>query len=240
MRTRSGCASASSWATMPPIEMPSTWAESSSSAASSPAASSASWAIVIGPSRRAAGADAAVVVDDHLEVLAQRRQERLAPVQGGAAHAHDQQQRRPRSAALVVELDLPRADDRHGGILHGQRELILRSLRSRAAGGRARGGGRHRGPPRPARSALRPATRTPSSRTGRAGAYSRRSRSACALTSSGSRVGAASGVRAGDGGEVVEAHLDPDRAAAAPVGGEARAQLAGHAREHGRAARRGR
>ena len=38
---------------------------------------------------------------------------------------------------------------------------------------------------------LRPATRTPSSRTGRAGAYSRSSRSATAVTSSPSQVGSA-------------------------------------------------
>ena len=52
VRTRCGRASASSWATMPPIEMPNTCAASIASASSRPAASSASCGIVSGPSSR--------------------------------------------------------------------------------------------------------------------------------------------------------------------------------------------
>jgi hypothetical protein len=52
VRTSSPRASASSWATIPPIEIPSTCADSMPSPSSSPAASPASCAIVKGPSRR--------------------------------------------------------------------------------------------------------------------------------------------------------------------------------------------
>ncbi len=60
--------SASSWAIMPPIEMPITCADSIPSASSSPAASSAISADRDRPVQRRARADAAVVVGDHVEV----------------------------------------------------------------------------------------------------------------------------------------------------------------------------
>ena len=84
---------------------------------SSAAASSAICAVVSGPVEPAAGADAAVVIGDHFEVLSQRAQEQLAPVQRCAAHAHDRQQRRAGAGALVVELDLARAGQSHARIL---------------------------------------------------------------------------------------------------------------------------
>ena len=74
----------------------------------------------------------------------------------------------------------------------------------------------------------RPATRTPSSRTGRGGVILGEQ----AQRDGGHLLDVAGGridrMGAGDSGEVVEANLDPDRAPAAPVGGKARAQLIGH------------
>ena len=49
VRTRCGAASASSWATIPPIEIPSTWASAIANASSSASASAASPAIVRSP-----------------------------------------------------------------------------------------------------------------------------------------------------------------------------------------------
>ena len=70
---------------------------------------------------RGAGADAAVVVGDHVEVALQPPEERLAPVQRRAAHAHDQEQRRARAAALAVEHDLTHADRGHEPIVAAPR-----------------------------------------------------------------------------------------------------------------------
>jgi hypothetical protein len=53
VRTRSGARSASSWETMPPIEMPRTWALGTPSTSSRPSASPARSAIVnVSPSAR--------------------------------------------------------------------------------------------------------------------------------------------------------------------------------------------
>ena len=78
-------------------------------------------------------------------------------------------------------------------------------------------GSRSRGTrPAPA-PATKPATRTPSSLTGRGGAYSSSRRSASAVTRSVSSVAVSTRVRAGHRREVVEADLDRDRPAPAPV-----------------------
>ena len=65
----------------------------------------------------ARGTHAAVVVGQHLKVAPQLVEERLAPMQRGAAHAHDQKKRRSVgvAAAFVVELDVAGIDQRHRG-----------------------------------------------------------------------------------------------------------------------------
>ncbi len=185
------------------------------------------------PFQAAAGADPAVVVDDHLEALPQLREERLPPVQVRAAHPHDRQQRRAFAAALVVELDLAHLRFGH--------ERILPRVRERegelALTGTRRARARTQPPPIPPTGPRRPcpptnpATRTPSSLTGRGGAYSSSSLNASEVTSSVSSVAAAERVGAGHGREVVEADLDRDRPSPPPVALKARAQLPGHPRE---------
>ena len=83
VRIRSGWASASSWAIMPPIEMPTTWARSSSSASSRPAASAARSAIVKRHLGLAREPDAAVVEDDRSRSSARARRGRAGPRRGG-------------------------------------------------------------------------------------------------------------------------------------------------------------
>ena len=69
----------------------------------------------------AAGAHAAMVIRDHLEIAPQWPEEALVPVQGRTAHAHDQEQRRARAAALAVEHDLTHADRGHERIVAAPR-----------------------------------------------------------------------------------------------------------------------
>jgi hypothetical protein len=47
-----------------------------------------------------------MVVDDRLEVALQLFEHALAPMVLGAAHAHDQQQRRSFAGAVIAQLDL--------------------------------------------------------------------------------------------------------------------------------------
>ena len=55
------------------------------------------------------------------EIAPQRREEALGPVQGRAAHPHDQEQRRARAAAVAVEHDLTHADRGHERIVAAPR-----------------------------------------------------------------------------------------------------------------------
>ena len=80
-----------------------------------------------------AGAHAAVIVGDHLELARQLCQERFPPVQRGAAHAHDQEQRGARTAALAVELDLADANGGHAGDRSRSREPAFATRAARAA-----------------------------------------------------------------------------------------------------------
>src|SRR5215218_9674804 len=118
-----------------------------------------------------AAANAAVVVGDGLEVARELGAKRLAPGQMRPAHALDQQQRLARTAAVVKEAAAADSEMRHapgryptaksaswpGGVSCGVEVTGSSSTPSK------------------------PATRTPSRRTGRGGAYSRKSSSATAM-----------------------------------------------------------
>ena len=146
-----------------------------------------------------------------------------------AAHALDQQQRLALAAAQVVQVAAVDGDVRHGASLQGQRELPLGGARAAGAAG--------------ASPSANDATRTPSSRTGRGGAYSRRSATARSADATGVVRRLGQRPRARHRREVVEADLDRDRAPAAVVALEPLAQLArqpAQRRLHGGALRRGR
>ena len=124
-------ASASSWATIPPIEIPSTCERSMSSASSSASASRARPGDRQVARRRPAAPDAAMVVQHELEVALEGLQKRLAPVQAVGADALDEQQRGPVPATLVVQFG--RA---HGHTRHAPNASGLARRGSRIGGGR--------------------------------------------------------------------------------------------------------
>src|ERR1700684_165050 len=54
-----------------------------------------------------------MVIDDRVEVAPELLEQSLAPVMLGAAHPHDEQQRRAVTGAGVAELDVPCPGERH-------------------------------------------------------------------------------------------------------------------------------
>ena len=116
VRIRCGWRSASSWATIPPIEIPTTWACSQPSASSRPAASSASSAMVNGSVLRATSARRRGGRRRRRRAPSPSAgQERVAPGQVRAAHALDEQHRLAGAAALVVQRGPVDGGLRHGG-----------------------------------------------------------------------------------------------------------------------------
>ena len=114
-RTRSGCASASSWAKAPPAETPTTWAAGIPYASRTPAASDQVGAGVRRVPRlvghRSAGV-AVVVADDEAAALGQHPAEALLPPEHRRADAHHQEDGRVARIAerLRAELDAVRLD----------------------------------------------------------------------------------------------------------------------------------
>ena len=151
VRTRSGCSMAMVWAIIPPIDAPTTWADSMPRASSRPTASAAMSVRRYGTStgspcgggqeRReevAAGvvelrgaADVAVVVPDHEEPAVDERVAQLhRPGDHLRAEAHHQEQRLAARVpeGLVAELDPVGLDHRSPGIGSSWRPLTGRSI----------------------------------------------------------------------------------------------------------------
>ena len=103
--TRSGCRSAISWAIMPPIDIPYTWARAIPAASSTATASAAMSATENGPGRSGLAARAAVVEADDPQRAGEHRDG--APPRGaGEPEAHHEQDRRPLADRFEVELGI--------------------------------------------------------------------------------------------------------------------------------------
>ncbi len=118
-----------------------------------------------------AATDAAVVVGDGVEVARQIGGERLAPGEVRPAHALDQQQRLAGAAAVMEEATAADGEVRHA------RGRYPTAKSTSWPGGASCGVDVTGSSSTPSK----PATRTPSRRTGRGGAYSRKSSSATAM-----------------------------------------------------------